>query len=89
MDGIVGVFAEKIRDDLFKVRVHVRNVTSLETPPSNRDEALTHALVSSHTILGVKDGEFISLLDPPSELQKCVAIRALVGRDHQVEGNHW
>ena len=31
----------------------------------NRDRALSRALVSAHTILEVRDGEFVSLIDPP------------------------
>lgn len=32
---------------------------------SSRDEALLRSLASTHTLLGVCDGQFISLLDPP------------------------
>src|SRR5262249_22073217 len=35
-----------------------------------RDEALTRSLVSTHTILNVRGGKFISLLDPPESLRE-------------------
>ena len=34
-----------------------------------RDQAALHALASTHTILGVENGEFCSLIDPPERLQ--------------------
>ena len=58
--------AEAVGEGLFRVTVRVANRTPLEDArPDDRDEALLHALVSTHTILGVDDGEFVSLLDPP------------------------
>jgi hydrogenase maturation protease len=55
---------------LFKVSIRVQNLTPLETPAENRDAALMQSLVSTHTILGMKGGEFVSLLEPPAELQE-------------------
>lgn len=68
--GTVEVSAQKVGDDLFKVSILVQNLTPLETPAENRDAALMQSLVSTHTILGVKSGEFVSLLEPPTELQE-------------------
>ena len=65
--------AEQLRDNLFKVTIEVRNTTSLENPASSRDEALMQSLVSTHAILGVEGGEFISLLEPPDEFQQLAA----------------
>ena len=50
------------------------------TPPSNapvvlpptRDEALMRSLVSTHAILNVVGGQFISMTDAPTELQDAV-----------------
>jgi hypothetical protein len=39
----------------------------------NRDEALMRSLVSTHVILGAEKGEFVSLLEPPPELQDLAA----------------
>ena len=38
-----------------------------------REEALYSSFISTHTILGVEDGNFISLLEPPDELRDHVA----------------
>jgi hypothetical protein len=54
-------------DGVVRVTVRVRNIASSET--SDRESALMYSLVSAHTILGVEDGEFVSLLDPPPELK--------------------
>ncbi|MBV9123508.1 MAG: hypothetical protein JO112_09135 [Planctomycetes bacterium] len=64
--GEVEVFAEPLEDGLFKVSVAVANLTPLEEAlPRCREEAVLRALVSTHTILSVSGGEFVSLLDPP------------------------
>ena len=52
---------------LFKLTVEITNTTTLaEAGQSSRDEALMRSLVSTHTILCVRGGEFVSLLDPPA-----------------------
>jgi hypothetical protein len=59
---------------LFRVSVRVLNETPFENAEQKRrDEALLHALASAHTILSVRRGEFISLLDPPEEFKEAVA----------------
>jgi len=72
VDGIIEVSAEKIRQDLFKIRVNIRNNTPMDGSEP-RDEALMHSLVSTHVILGVESGEFVSLLEPPEELGEIAA----------------
>ena len=72
VDGIIEVSAEKIRQDLFKVRVSIRNNTPMDGSEP-RDEALVHCLISTHVILGVESGEFVSLLEPPEELREIAA----------------
>lgn len=71
--GAVHVSAERLRGDVFKVSIVVGNITALENPACSRDEALMHSLVSTHTVAGVEGGEFISLLEPPAELQDLAA----------------
>jgi hydrogenase maturation protease len=56
---------------LSKVSVRILNQTPLEDAyEKSRDEALMLSFVSTHTILGVHDGEFVSLLDPPEEFRQ-------------------
>jgi hypothetical protein len=69
VEGTVNVSAERLSQDLFRVSIPVKNVSLMEAPAANRDEALMQCLVSTHTILGVKGGEFVSLLEPPLESQ--------------------
>ena len=45
----------------------------MEGAAASRDAALMRSLVSTHLILGVEDGEFVSLLEPPAELQEFVS----------------
>lgn len=67
------ITAQRIRVDLFKLRVQVRNTAPLTTQDAGRDEALLHSLVSTHIILGVEGGEFISLLEPPEEFKEAAS----------------
>ncbi|HEY3973991.1 MAG TPA: hypothetical protein VGM18_13375 [Candidatus Sulfotelmatobacter sp.] len=69
VEGAVEVSAELVGDNLYKVGIDVQNLTPLEIPAANRDAALMQSLVSTHTILGINNGGFISLLEPPAELE--------------------
>ena len=73
IEGTVDVSAERMSEDVCRVTIHVQNVTRMETPAANRDTALMQSLVSTHIILGVHGGEFVSLLEPPAELQEIAA----------------
>jgi hypothetical protein len=74
IEGVIEMSAEAAGDNLFKVAVQILNRTRIEDAESkSRDEALMQSLVSTHTILGVHQGEFISLLDPPDALRERVA----------------
>jgi hydrogenase maturation protease len=74
VEGAIEVAAERVINDLFKVRVRILNLAPLEDARlKNRDEALMKSLVSTHTILGVRDGEFVSLLDTPEEFREAAA----------------
>jgi hydrogenase maturation protease len=59
---------------LFKLTARILNTTAFEgTGQTTRDEALRFALASAHTILGVQDGEFVSLLDTPEAFREAAA----------------
>lgn len=74
LSGSIGVSAEWLLDDVFKLRVSVCNGTAFEaTSEVSREDAVLFSLVSVHTILGVEDGEFLSLLDPPAEFEALAA----------------
>ena len=70
--GAVVVAAEPIgptRADLFKVSVRIENTTPIHAAELLRHDAvLPWSFVSTHTIVRVRQGAFVSLLDPPDEL---------------------
>jgi hypothetical protein len=67
IQGLVETSAVEVAPGVFKVTVKVENDTSVNlAPAAGRDEALMHGLVSTHTVLGVREGEFVSLIDPPA-----------------------
>jgi hypothetical protein len=67
--GAIEVTAEIAAQNIYRVTVLVRNSTGASIPDSDRDRALMHSLVSTHLVLGVQGGEFVSLLEPPEELR--------------------
>jgi hypothetical protein len=72
IDLSVEVSGQTVSENLCKLTVRVRNVTVLPSLPPNRDEALLRSPVSTHALLGVQDGDFVSLLDPPEQLRSLV-----------------
>jgi len=59
---------------VYKLSVKIKNRTTFENAgEQSRDDALLHSLVSTHTILSAKNGEFVSLLEPPDVLEEAVA----------------
>ena len=72
--GTIEVVGERVEDGVVKVSVLIRNTTPLAIlQDSGRDAALLSSLVSTHTILGVQDGRFVSLLAPPEPLRERAA----------------
>jgi len=67
--GEVEVARERQSHGVFKLRVTLRNTTHFEIArATSREEALLRALVSAHTVLGVQEGRFVSLLAPPEQM---------------------
>jgi hypothetical protein len=74
LSGSIEISETHVCDDLFKIRVLVRNDSHFAaTFETLREEAVLFSLVSTHTILGVEDGAFLSLLEPPAEYEALVA----------------
>jgi hypothetical protein len=59
--------ATRLDERLWKLTVAVENQTNCDAN-TTRDEALPHSLVAAHTILTVRDGQFVSMLDPSPDL---------------------
>lgn len=63
------VTADRLSDDLCRIRVRTTNTAPAPPPHTTRDEALRRALIATHTLLGGDGAEFVSLIDPPAGLE--------------------
>ena len=68
LEGTVSLHATPCRDQIVKLTARLENRTAFNAAGASpsRDAALPHSLVSAHIILGIDNGEFVSLLDPPA-----------------------
>ncbi|MEO5970893.1 MAG: hypothetical protein ABIQ95_13275 [Bdellovibrionia bacterium] len=77
VQGAITLLATWIQDQTYKLTVQVENKTPFAPVKLEysqlRSLALKHSLISAHTLLGTDQGEFISLLDPATELVPFVA----------------
>jgi hydrogenase maturation protease len=78
LTGEIEVSATRAGDGLFRVSAAVRNQCPLDVP-ATRDDALMRTLVSTHVLVGVAGGEFVSLLDPPDDCRVAAAACRNVG----------
>lgn len=70
LTGTLEIGVTELAPRLWKYRIHITNETAwYSTGIFSRDEVLRRSLISTHTILTVEKGEFISLLDPPEEFR--------------------
>ncbi|HEY2154977.1 MAG TPA: hypothetical protein VGH33_05065 [Isosphaeraceae bacterium] len=80
IEGAVEVEATTVGDDLFRVTLRVACRTPMDgAEGASRDEALLRALVSTHAIIETRDGQFVSLMDPPEEASEAAAACRNVG----------
>jgi hydrogenase maturation protease len=71
INGYIEIAANQVAERVFKITTRVLNLTPLAVAADvSRDEALKRSLVSTHAILSVRGGEFISLLDPPESFRE-------------------
>jgi hypothetical protein len=71
VDGELQVSGSPIGDRLFKITVRVSNVTpATSANDTGRDGWLMRSLVSTHAILQIDGGEFLSLVDPPADARE-------------------
>ncbi|MDL5206408.1 hypothetical protein [Streptomyces sp. ALI-76-A] len=64
------VIAERLGDDVCRLRIRTENTGTAPDPRAVRDEALRDALIATHTLVGGDGVEFVSLIDPPSGLRE-------------------
>jgi hypothetical protein len=71
LQGRVTFAAAPAGPDAYRLTVWVENVTSLSVgEKASRHLAQRRAFASTHSLLGVQDGAFVSLMDPPEDLQE-------------------
>lgn len=74
LQGFVEIVSDQVAQDVFRVTVKITNETILSTAElTDRSAAQRHSFASTLTILTIRDGQFISLLDPPDALRAAAA----------------
>jgi len=74
IDGQIEVFAESLSADICRLTVRIENVTALSAAECHERSMAQHcAFASTHTILDMRDGAFVSLMDPPADLRDAAA----------------
>lgn len=71
LTGRIEAESERLDDGLFRLTVRILNTGPWEG--QDRQQTLRYALISTHTLLTVTSGEFISLTDPPDEYREAAA----------------
>jgi hypothetical protein len=78
--GSLEVSAAACGDGLFRLRVQISNLTPTdEVNEPEREQRLGKCLISTHTILHVEGGEFVSLMDPPPAAKDAAAACQNIG----------
>jgi hydrogenase maturation protease len=89
ISGEVTVSAKRLDTGLYRLTVRTDNLTDLDAPVDlNRDTASLYSLASTHVVMGIAGGAFVSLIDPPEGLKEAAAacrnegcFPVLVGRE--------
>lgn len=80
IDVCLSVGVERLSTGLLKVRLELQNQTQLANGArATREEALPRAFVSAHALLGIRNGQLVSLLDPQERHREAVAGCSNVG----------
>jgi hypothetical protein len=80
LEGSIELEAVEVAEGLFRLACRVQNHTPMaEVATASRDDALLRCLVSAHTLVGVRGGEFVSLLDPPAGCREVAASCSNIG----------
>jgi hypothetical protein len=64
IEGTIELSAECVSEGLLRVQLRVVNRTPCPESLTGRDEAVLRSFASTHAVLGVRDGCFVSLTDP-------------------------
>lgn len=64
--SVDGTGADNESQSLYRLTVNIVNTTPWASePPMPRSQVVRHSMISTHTIMHVSKGEFVSLLEPP------------------------
>jgi hydrogenase maturation protease len=70
MDGVMKIGINRVKAGLFKVTVRIINQTAMKPQELNDQNAvLMRTFASTHAVLEIGNGEFVSMTDPPPECQ--------------------
>jgi len=73
IEGQIELTAKPVSGQVFRLTVRLSNLTPLDRAGDlSRNAASLYAFVSTHIILGVEGGGFVSSLDPPEALRDAV-----------------
>lgn len=73
LEGVVTAHATETEDGAWKISIRIENRTPAavdNVSSSGPDGILLQSLVSTHTTLRLRDGEFVSMIDPPEEFRQ-------------------
>lgn len=75
LDGVIQMHAERVAGpyQALRLRIRVQNTAAPLAAIGTRDEALRHAFIAAHTLIGVPGGSFLSMTDPPEWAAAAVA----------------
>jgi hypothetical protein len=73
LECAIEVGLERARPNLFRISVRIGNQTRWDAAGGARERVLGRSMLSAHTILRVREGEFVSLLEPPEEYREAAA----------------
>jgi hypothetical protein len=80
LEGFIEIEAEEVEEQVFRVTVRLKNVSPLENAEQKKElEVIPQTFASAHIVLGVQNGAFISLTDPPEPYQEVAGACKNVG----------
>ena len=69
--GVLSIVTRELRPGLRRLTVRVANTATWDGAP--REATLRRTLCSTHAVLRLREGAFVSLADPPAELARAAA----------------
>jgi hypothetical protein len=72
LPGAVAIVASEPAGSYLRLRVRIENRAGWNGAP-DRDAALRHSMISTHTLLLLEGGVFVSLMDPPEAARDAAA----------------